>query len=106
MTVGDYTQRRDHLNRRAGAPIAPRTKAHILTASRAFFRDCQEWEWIGRHFDPIQLVTQIETHGTAGAHRFAVTTTRGRIDAHRVVNAAGAWADTVAGLAGVPALGL
>ena len=56
MTVGDYTQRRDHLNRRAGAPIAPRTKAHILTASRAFFRDCQEWEWIGRHFDPTRAL--------------------------------------------------
>ena len=56
MTVGDYTQRRDHLDRRAGAPIAPRTKAHILTASRAFFRDCQEWEWIGRRFDPTRAL--------------------------------------------------
>jgi integrase len=56
MTVGDYTQRRDHLTGRAGAPIAPRTKAHILTASRAFFRDCQEWEWIGRRFDPTRAL--------------------------------------------------
>ena len=56
MTVGDYTQRRDHLTERAGAPIAPRTKAHILTASRAFFRDCQEWEWIGRRFDPTRAL--------------------------------------------------
>ena len=56
MTVGDYTQRRDHLDRRAGAPIAPRTKAHILTASRAFFRDCQEWGWIGRRFDPTRAL--------------------------------------------------
>ena len=37
-------------------PIAPRTKAHILTASRAFFRDCQEWEWIGRRFDPTRAL--------------------------------------------------
>src|SRR6185369_5252762 len=29
-----------------------RTKQGILTATRAFFRDCQEWEWIGRRFDP------------------------------------------------------
>ena len=56
MTVGDYTQRRDHLTGRAGAPIAPRTKAHILMASRAFFRDCQEWEWIGRRFDPTRAL--------------------------------------------------
>jgi len=56
MTVGDYTQRRDHLSQRAGAPIAPRTKAHILTANRAFFRDCQEWEWIGRRFDPTRAL--------------------------------------------------
>jgi len=56
MTVGDYTQRRDHLTGRAGAPIALRTKAHILTASRAFFRDCQEWEWIGRRFDPTRAL--------------------------------------------------
>ena len=56
MAVGDYTQRRDHLNGRAGAPIAPRTKAHILMASRTFFRDCQEWEWIPRHFDPTRAL--------------------------------------------------
>ena len=52
MTVGDYVQRRECLAARAGAPIAPRTKQGILTATRAFFRDCQEWEWIGRRFDP------------------------------------------------------
>ena len=52
MTVGDYVQRRECLADRAGTPIAPRTKQGILTATRAFFRDCQEWEWIGRRFDP------------------------------------------------------
>lgn len=56
MAIGDYTQRRDHLNARAGEPIAPRTKAHILMASRTFFRDCQEWEWIPRHFDPTRAL--------------------------------------------------
>ena len=34
------------------AMISPRTKAHNLVATRTFFRDCQEWEWIGRRFDP------------------------------------------------------
>ncbi|HZE16700.1 MAG TPA: tyrosine-type recombinase/integrase, partial [Mycobacterium sp.] len=52
MTVGDYVQRRECLTAHAGAPIAPRTKQGILTATRVFFRDCQEWEWIPRRFDP------------------------------------------------------
>jgi integrase len=52
MRVGDYVQRRDALGGRVGTPILPRTKAHILMASRTFFRDCQEWEWMPRRFDP------------------------------------------------------
>ena len=56
MAVGDYTQRRDGLGDRRGNPIAPRTKAHVLMASRAFFRDCQEWEWIPRRFDPTRAL--------------------------------------------------
>jgi hypothetical protein len=56
MAVGDYVQRRDHRHPRAGQPILPRTKAHILMASRTFFRDCQEWEWIPRRFDPAKAL--------------------------------------------------
>ena len=52
MSVGDWVQRRDALGERVGEPISPRTKAHNLVATRTFFRDCQEWEWIGRRFDP------------------------------------------------------
>lgn len=52
MCVGDYVQRTDGLSARAGTPIAARTKAHMLMASRTFFRDCQEWEWIPRRFNP------------------------------------------------------
>jgi integrase len=52
MAVGDYVQRQDHIHARAGTPISPRTKAHVLMATRMFFRDCQEWEWIARRFDP------------------------------------------------------
>jgi integrase len=54
MAVGDYVQRRDHIHTRTGTPISPRTKAHNLTATRTFFRDCQEWEWIPRRFDPAR----------------------------------------------------
>ncbi|MGW7730877.1 hypothetical protein [Streptomyces canus] len=35
-----------------GDPMSPSTKDSALTASRAFFRDVQEWEWIPRRFDP------------------------------------------------------
>ncbi|HTQ20046.1 tyrosine-type recombinase/integrase [Mycobacterium sp.] len=52
MSVGDWVQRRDALGDRVGEPISPRTKAQNLTAARTFFRDCQEWEWIPRRFDP------------------------------------------------------
>ena len=56
MSVGDYVQRRDGLGAREGKPISPRTKAHILMATRTFFRDCQEWEWIARRFDPSRAL--------------------------------------------------
>jgi hypothetical protein len=46
MSVGDYVQRTGALGARAGKPVSPRTKAHQLMATRTFFRDCQEWEWI------------------------------------------------------------
>jgi integrase len=56
MAVGDYVQRRDHLHDRTGKPVAPRTKAHMLMATRTFFRDCQEWEWLPRRFDPSRAL--------------------------------------------------
>ncbi|MDA8297688.1 MAG: site-specific integrase [Actinomycetota bacterium] len=56
MSVGDYVQRRDALAGREGTPISPRTKAHFLMASRTFFRDCQEWEWVPRRFDPARAL--------------------------------------------------
>lgn len=57
MQVGDYVQRSEALGARCGKPISPRTKAHVLMASRTFFRDCQEWAWCPRKFDP-QPATQ------------------------------------------------
>jgi integrase len=56
MKVGDYVHRTDALGTRAGKPVAPRTKAHNLMATRVFFRDCQEWEWIPRRFDPARAM--------------------------------------------------
>ena len=31
----------------------PRTKSGLLAGARQFFRDCQEWGWIPRRFDPL-----------------------------------------------------
>ena len=56
MNVGDYIQRRVGLSKRSGQPVSPRTKAGMLTATRAFFRDLQEWEWIARRFDPARAL--------------------------------------------------
>jgi integrase len=57
MCVGDYVQRRDLCQpSRTGTPLSAGTKAHILMASRTFFRDCQEWEWLPRRFDPVRAL--------------------------------------------------
>jgi integrase len=32
--------------------LSPRSKDRYLTTLRIFFRDCQEWSWCARHFDP------------------------------------------------------
>ncbi|MBA3347657.1 MAG: FAD-binding oxidoreductase [Actinobacteria bacterium] len=45
-------------------------------------------------------VRRIEVDPDGGSRRFAVSTESGRIHAHRVVNATGAWANDVAGLVG------
>lgn len=56
MTIGEYVQRRAGVDKRGGEPLSPRTKAGYLTATRTFFRDCQEWEWIPRRFDPVRAL--------------------------------------------------
>jgi hypothetical protein len=35
-----------------GKPLSAGAKEHQIMALRAFFRDCQEWGWIPRRFDP------------------------------------------------------
>jgi integrase len=61
MSIGDYVQRRGGLGDRQGQPISAETKAGYLTATRAFFRDCQEWEWIPRRFDPARALATPRT---------------------------------------------
>jgi integrase len=52
MCVGDFVQRTVGLARRLGQPLTAATKAGQIAALRTFFRDCQEWEWLPRRFDP------------------------------------------------------
>ena len=52
MRVGDYVQRTAGLGDRLGKPLDAATKAGQIAALRTFFRDCQEWEWLPRRFDP------------------------------------------------------
>ncbi|MFE1775511.1 tyrosine-type recombinase/integrase [Streptomyces sp. NPDC059008] len=56
MKVGDYVQRTAGLGDRLGKPLEAATKAGQITALRTFFRDCQEWEWLPRRFDPLRAL--------------------------------------------------
>lgn len=56
MKVGDYVQRTIGLGDRLGKPLEAPSKAGQITALRTFFRDCQEWEWLPRRFDPIRAL--------------------------------------------------
>jgi integrase len=52
MTVGDYVQRTAAHAGRIGKPLQAAAKSALLYVVRTFFRDCQEWEWLPRRFDP------------------------------------------------------
>ncbi len=52
MVIGQWVPKRNFRPELAGKPLSPRSKSHLLGAISAFFRDCQEWGWIPRRFDP------------------------------------------------------
>jgi integrase len=56
LRIGDYIQSEASLQQRIGEPLMPRTKSGLLAGARQFFRDCQEWGWIGRRFDPARAL--------------------------------------------------
>lgn len=56
MHVGEYSQRHASIQARLGHPLLPRSKAAYLGTLRQFFRDCQEWGWIPRRFDPTRAL--------------------------------------------------
>ncbi len=55
MRVLDYASPDGKGKRRQGQPLSARTKHAYLGALRVFFRDCQEWGWISRRFDPARV---------------------------------------------------
>ncbi|MFI0772712.1 hypothetical protein ACH4TQ_48885 [Streptomyces sp. NPDC021218] len=56
MKVGDYVQRTAGLKDRLGKPLEAPSKAGQITVLRTFFRDCQDWEWLPRRFDPLRAL--------------------------------------------------
>jgi len=56
MRIGDYLQCDVSLRERRGEPLMPRTKNGLLAGARQLFRDCQEWGWIPRRFDPARTL--------------------------------------------------
>jgi len=52
MVVGQWVDATKGLNQEIGKPLTAKTKASHLGALRIFFRDCQEWNWAPRRFDP------------------------------------------------------
>ena len=56
MRVGDFAQRRETVRDRLGQPLSARSKDGYLGAARQFFRDCQEWGWMPRRFDPARAL--------------------------------------------------
>jgi hypothetical protein len=59
MSVGDFISRSSQPGQ--GKPLTASAKAGYIGAVRAFFRDCQEWEWIERRFDPGRALSTPRT---------------------------------------------
>jgi integrase len=56
--VGQWTSRTYiHCHKNVGKPLRPSTKCRYICEMRTFLRDCQEWEWIPRRFDPTRTLS-------------------------------------------------
>ena len=54
--LGDCTGPDDTHKQHFGDPVSPPSKDRYLGALRIFFRDCQEWGWCARRFDPARAL--------------------------------------------------
>lgn len=55
FTIGQWSNPGQMYRERIGQPFKPSAKASHLGALRTFFRDCQEWQWIPRRFNPLRV---------------------------------------------------
>ncbi|MFQ5808192.1 MAG: tyrosine-type recombinase/integrase, partial [Armatimonadota bacterium] len=55
MVVGRWALPNARHAGRVSQPLVASSKASQLTAVRTFFRDCQEWGWMPRRFDPRRV---------------------------------------------------
>lgn len=55
MKIGEWSNPGGMYANQHGKPLRPNAKEKHLGSVRAFFRDCQEWEWIERRFDPYRM---------------------------------------------------
>ena len=54
MTVGQWSNPGKMFAEKLGKPLGANSKENHLESMRAFFRDCQEWGWIPRRFNPAR----------------------------------------------------
>lgn len=57
LSIGDWTHRDESQDEQDSAPLSAKTKVQQLKAVSTFMRDCQEWNWIPRRFDPRRAFT-------------------------------------------------
>jgi integrase len=55
MKIGEWSNPGGIYANQHGKPLRPNAKEKHLGSVRAFFRDCQEWEWSERRFDPYRV---------------------------------------------------
>ena len=54
--LGEFVTPEAYKGRPSGTPLSACSKVRLLSAVRTFLRDCQEWGWCARHFDPLRVM--------------------------------------------------
>jgi integrase len=54
--LGEFVTPDAYKGRPSGTSLSPCSKVRLLSAVRTFLRDCQEWGWCARHFDPQRVM--------------------------------------------------
>jgi integrase len=54
--LGEFVTLDAYKGRPSGTPLSASSKVRLLSAVRTFLRDCQDWGWCSRHFDPVRVL--------------------------------------------------